>query len=555
MRVVVRRMSSLAGLEVSADEALDTDRVTLGRGTDQDIQLPDMRVTLAHATLMRHPGGGYRLECLGDNPAWVNGSPMQVATLGIGDTIDLGRFRLTIHEPEAGQDLLIEVAEHLSARDEKGKRRREFQLTLDEAGLRKRRWAWVAAAVMLLALLAAPLLVRQASPSGASLDAAWDPGPPSAAHSPFEKDCAKCHQTPFARVKNEACLACHKGQPHHTDNAAMLSAEGMDGARCASCHHEHTGRDHLVARSPALCTNCHADPGEHYAAAHLPPVHRFDTDHPGFMLSLPQARGAKVERIEVAQLESATLREDSGLKFPHDVHLAARGVKGPAGLQHLACADCHAASARGFAPVRMEDHCASCHTLAFDPDAPDRHLPHGSVPQAMATIHDHYARMALAGGVKEPAAPEVVRLLRRPGEVLTRQQSQAALEWADAQSARAIEDVFTRRVCVECHEVTPSDHPAQPFDIAPVMLTSRFLTHARFDHVAHRTEACSRCHTAEASKLATDVLIPPLANCRECHSDKGGSGRVATACVDCHGFHTAQKTIFGELMQPAEAAR
>ena len=49
MRVILRRTESLGGLPVATDEEVQLDRIKVGRGTDQDVQLPDMRVTLAHA--------------------------------------------------------------------------------------------------------------------------------------------------------------------------------------------------------------------------------------------------------------------------------------------------------------------------------------------------------------------------------------------------------------------------------------------------------------------------------------------------------------------------
>src|SRR6476660_3394535 len=130
MRVVLRRMESLGGLAVAADEDRDIDRVTLGRGTDQEVQLPDMRVTLAHAEIRLQPGGGYRIECQGDNPVWINGSPETESALGIGDTIDIGRFRITVSEPEPGVDLLLEIEERTTVREEKGRQRRTYRMNL-----------------------------------------------------------------------------------------------------------------------------------------------------------------------------------------------------------------------------------------------------------------------------------------------------------------------------------------------------------------------------------------------------------------------------------------
>jgi len=72
MRLILRRMESLGGLMVASDEEVELDRVKIGRGTDQDVQLPDMRVTLAHAEI-RPLGSGWRIECRSENPVWVNG--------------------------------------------------------------------------------------------------------------------------------------------------------------------------------------------------------------------------------------------------------------------------------------------------------------------------------------------------------------------------------------------------------------------------------------------------------------------------------------------------
>lgn len=540
MHVVLRRMEDLGGLHVATDEALETDRVTLGRGTDQHVQLPDVRVTLAHAEIRQQPGGGYRIECTGENPVSINGTPVQAAALGAGDVIDLGRFRLTVRPPGRGTDLLLEIDERVTAREEQGRRRQAYRMDLAQAGLRKRRPAWGLVALVLLPLFVAPLAARYAArgDAGASLDAVWQAGPPSASHSAFVQDCDTCHQAPFVSVRNEACLACHRDQPHHSADPAVLALPGITDARCGACHQEHSGRDALVARRVELCTGCHARPDEQYAVAQLPPVRRFGGDHPGFTLSLPAWTDGRPQHVEVAQDGGARLREDSRLRFPHDVHVAAKGLGSPDGLRVLGCSDCHRPMAAGFAPIRMEDQCAGCHRLDFDPDAPDRHVPHRAAAEVAAVIRDYYARIALAGEVRSPAAPEVVRLLRRPGEVLTREQSQAALAWADARAAEAMQDVFERRVCAGCHAVTATGDAQRPYEIEPVAMTPQFLAGARFDHAAHRTEKCERCHEARTSHESADVLIPPIANCRGCHTDPGGpGGLLETACVDCHGFH------------------
>ena len=541
MHVTLRRTESLGGLLVATDEGIEVDRVTLGRGTDQNVQLPDLRITLAHAEIRLQPGGGYHLECLSENPVWHNGSPLQRGAVGVGDTIDIGRYRLTVLAPPRGTDLLLEIAERVSAREEKGQQRERYAMDLGATTLRKRRAAWGLAALVLLPLFAIPLAVRYAAggDAGASLDAAWQSGPPSAAHSPFVRDCDVCHQAPFAPVANDACLACHKDQAHHSARPEVRALPGIADARCGACHQEHGGRDALIARNTALCTGCHARPDTHYAVAGLAPVTRFSGDHPDFTLRLPSWREGRLQTGEMAH-GRGTLREQTNLTFPHAAHLVAGGVNSPEGRRELACGDCHQAAGARFEPIRMEEHCQGCHGLDFDPDQPGRQVPHGQPKEVAAVIRDYYARMALAGEVKEPDAPEIVRLLRRPGETLSAEQSRAALGWADARATQVLQDVFERRLCATCHEVSATDDAEQPWDVEPVSLTGRFLVGARFDHTAHRTETCERCHEARASTASSDVLIPGIAGCRGCHGDPGdGGGLVESACVDCHGFHTA----------------
>lgn len=540
-------MESLGGLEVASDEGLEVDRVTIGRGTDQHVVLTDIRVTLAHAEIRLQPGGGYRIECQGPNPVWLNGSPVQGAALGVGDIVDLGRYRVVVGDPEPGTDLLLTIEERVSAREAQGSRRGLYLMSLEQAGLGRRRWAWALAALVLGLLLLLPVALRfgPSAVAGPSVDALWQAGPSSGAHGGFIEECSRCHQAPFTPVGNAACLDCHRDQPHHSTRPELIALPGLAEARCGSCHGEHNGRDGLVARNPELCTDCHAKPDERFAEAKLEPAARFDDAHPDFSFHLPAWQDGEASRVELTRAN--VLREEPHLLFPHDLHLVAAGVASPDGKRVMACADCHVAAGEGFQPLRMQDQCASCHRLEFDTDAPARELPHGLPQQVSAIIRGHFARMALAGEVKDPAAPAIVRLLRRPGEVLAPAQAQAALAWADERAALAIADVFERRVCGSCHVVTatPGDADA-PYRIDKPALTQRYLTGARFDHAAHRTENCSRCHDAKASKTSADLLLPGVDNCRGCHADQSTGTRVGTTCVDCHGFH-----ITGTMGAPA----
>ena len=77
----------LAGTEV----ALDRERITLGRGSDADVAIPDESVSHLHAAL-ELAEGGFRLRDLGStNGVKVNGSRVAGADLKHGDRLELGK--------------------------------------------------------------------------------------------------------------------------------------------------------------------------------------------------------------------------------------------------------------------------------------------------------------------------------------------------------------------------------------------------------------------------------------------------------------------------------
>jgi hypothetical protein len=93
-----------------------------------------------------------------------------------------------------------------------------------------------------------------------------------------------------------------------------------------------------------------------------------------------------------------------------------------------------------------------------------------------------------------------------------------------------------RQGCPFCHTV----QPAEPLPtIVPPKIPIRWQPHASFDHRAHRPLACAACHeAARQSEDTTDVLLPKLQVCRECH--RGGGGARA-GCVECHLYHDRAK--------------
>lgn len=435
-------------------------------------------------------------------------------------------------------------------------------------------------------------------------DRLWTPGPSSPAHAWFQQDCGQCHEQPFVAVQDSSCRRCHEATASHVDERRSRQLHGrFTEARCADCHHEHDGAHGMAARQDRRCTDCHADPKARFADTRLEPVADFSRSHPPFTPRLARfdtaiddfrwiesaADPGTSARPAVLPLPSALVSETS-FKYPHDEHLLREGIDAPEGRRVLKCASCHEpdGSGIGFRPIRMESHCGDCHRLDFEPKDPSRLVPHGDEAAVVDTIRDYYARVALGGGVMVPDAPIAVQLRRRPGEVLASGDAMAALAWADRRSRLVIDEVFDRRVCSTCHTLdrmakprtNPSANPsakpaanpavaavsagrlalapmpALPWRIRPIAENGHRLSQARpFPHAQHTAEACTSCHAATDSKKATDVLMPPISRCRDCHGDRGTSAKIQTVCTDCHGYHGPEAVPANDTVTRAVAVR
>ncbi|HZR35017.1 MAG TPA: FHA domain-containing protein [Nevskia sp.] len=575
MRFLIRTWTRQSGENVSRDREVEVDRLRIGRGTDQDVELPDLRVALSHAEIVRS-GKNAVIVTKPGAAMQVNGAPTTEHRLHGGDLIVIGRFQLVVLPGTGGNDLQIDVEEKVSARDEKAQRQTRLSMSLGEVLWTRRRLSWLLFLLVLLPGLAVPAWLRFGHPPAPAAaeyvppqpaaglaalkptDAVWVPGTSSSAHAYFQKDCAKCHQSAFLRVRNEACLDCHKNTAAHVDDPHWLKLDDFAKARCEDCHHEHKGDMGLVTRHDAQCTDCHARPEQRFAGIKLQPAADFSSHHPVFSPRVARYDSAtrQFRWIQASQDQPEMLHSDTNLKYPHDKHLDPKGIKSPTGKRVLACADCHQPDASGvsFKPIDMQQHCAECHRLDFDPDDPERTVPHAQPAQVVGVIRDYYARAALAGGVRKPGAPQIVQLRRRPGEQLTPPQARAALDWAEQQSAVVIDEVFDKRVCGYCHAVSRTHDAALPWSVPPVALAQHRLDHAEFSHQAHRSEKCESCHAAPSSKLSTDVLMPELKRCRDCHGDPGSRAQIQSSCIKCHGYHIAREQKMGMPPRQTTAA-
>lgn len=542
MKVLIRFIRRLeSGAVEHHDRTFDGERLTLGRGTGQDIHLRDRRVALEHAEI-RKVGTGYEISTRGVSGITVNDSFCRKASLKLGDSVYIGSNILKIIQPPESHDFAFTFELDPEAREEEAERAPVRDELIDQAPS-KRTWSWGLALAVLAVFLLVPLLVFQGGSIADFLrgtplpdDKVWLSGPLHPTHQlEIGDDCTACHEKPFAQVRDSACLACHAQLTHHVPKDARKH-EDMESWRCQSCHKEHNEPAQLVLAENKLCADCHVGIlSTDAVAGGLLPVGNFKDQHPEFRVSLLVAAGQppvswQVERIA---LDDASLAEKSGLSFPHDEHLSADGVTGPDGPQVLACADCHQLEQGGefFQPIRMADHCQSCHVLEFDEQAPGREVPHARPEAVQTMLQDYFASKLLTGRL---ASGELASTLRIPGQrELTAKERAETLAESRRLAGERFDELF-EGVCAECHasEALSTTPGAMP-QIKPVRLTGHWMPKAHFSHARHEAGLeCGDCHAAKTSSQSSDVLMPKIDGCRDCHGRN-----LASTCLTCHGFH------------------
>jgi hypothetical protein len=551
--------------------------LTIGRGSDCAIFLPHARVNLHHATLRTQDDGRLVIEAQNSQIS-INGTPAQRARLRPDTRITIGPYTLVVElagaegYPEHDFALTLEL---LDAPIDPRAAKKRPAMTLAQAGLSKRLPALFLAFLIGALFLAFPVLhatqpefratVKEALPVLLAADESWSPGALAAGHRGFGRDCRSCHVLPFEHVRDRECVSCHEATGTHIQDAALQRA-AFGATRCAECHRDHRGLASMNDIDPALCVECHGSFRARGFKTSLPEISDFKTAHPPFKLSIATGPLPK-DVVRIARTDRANLKQNTGLKFPHDVHLAKIGVEshaappGQKGRVVLHCADCHVAeeSGVGFRPISMEKHCADCHRLEFEPDVTTRQVPHGSEKNVLLMLREFYASEAL--GTTPLEVTTVDGLLRRPGTHAMDVRQREAIDWANEKTRRVAADLFEVRVCVVCHTVIRQDTPtlsevalpgaeppliAVPWKVQPVFLTQRWMPKARFEHAKHAAVDCVDCHAVTLSKSSADVSMPEIGKCRECHvGSQPERNKIASNCELCHGFHRHEPPVAG----------
>jgi len=587
MSFIVRTVARTAdGRDIVRPKPFDTKELTVGRSPDCDIHLADLAVTLHHVTIRDSGAGTVEAVATAGLPFVVDGKSTEHAWINIaeGAIIRIGSHALTVAIGEGDDQgrtiITVERVGAISNASEAKEETRVFSLAAVLPG--KRPLAWVLALLILGVFLVWPLISIYSQPTDAArkvafhADEMWTSGKLSSVHRALENNCQACHVKAGQAVRDDACVACHTKVHDHADPKRLAAAMGSPGivggtkrlvasafnippGRCVECHTEHQGATAMPVTDEKFCTNCHTDLNTRLADTNLKNAADFGDNHPQFEPTIRFAAANGQPATRRVSLD-ANPKEDSGLKFPHALHLsAANGVarmaislgKDEGYGAPLQCVSCHVRDATGstFAPVKMESSCGACHSLAFDQvDGTVRTLRHGDPAQVVADIRAFYrsgaARPAVFAGMAR----------HRPGETAGRGAGYVpATPIRVGNADQAIRAVFSKGgACFDCHQVKPTGQASAPFAVTPVVLAKRYMMKGWFDHAAHDTESCASCHAVKTSNSASDVNLPKIARCQECHGGQEAHKAVPSSCAMCHDYH---RTGFAPLMVRDSRAR
>jgi hypothetical protein len=577
MEVDVAFLSRRGTAVMRRSQRASGERVRIGRGTDNEVPLNDIHVGLRAAALTIHDGV-LTIDRLDNTPFEVNGDAVDTAPLRPGDEIRLGPYLIEILDAPEGCDGAIQI-ELVPAAAGAPERLAGARIGLTSTGANKRIYAWTGFLVIAVVCLAAPIVVfstgmlgswhkdapRAALPTLVGLS--WNAGSFSNAHRFFAADCATCHQGAFSQVADSACLACHANVGAHTPHGAILASAGdrLASLRCVDCHTEHRGIAGSVIREARFCLDCHRNLNAAAPATGIRDVGGFPKGHPQFSATLT-ADAAQGKTVRVALGGSPPAIDRPGLKFEHKAHMDTMNYPALGDRRVKGCADCHVPepSGQGFLPITYKNQCQRCHELAFDKVAlpwPGARVPHGDDIGVIAAVWNYYAGLALQGGATASPAQATPLVERRaaggsaPAAAAPIPPPGDSEGWVTAKTGAALRVVFDeKRGCAYCHYSTgdngawdvdkilgqalpPKANP--PHVVAPVMMLTRFLPNAVFDHAAHRGMTCKSCHAvAEAVSNGTErLMVPGLDNCTQCHGAENASLRAQSTCITCHVFH------------------
>jgi predicted CXXCH cytochrome family protein len=514
--------------------------LVIGRGANCDINLHGSLISLQHARFNLVGNELFIEDLKSFSGTRVESELIQNKRLSDGDAVSIGESVFTINKRgsewhinenrEAVQDQGEEVfvAKLLERLDVKRKLPTYFFLSI------------LFSLFVLLAFFVYPVLSGNMN--------SWSSGPISNVHSTIANDCSSCHAAPFEKIKDSSCLSCHN-MSDHIKNHKIADKHIEQGLRCGSCHMEHNGKEGLVIKNSKLCVSCHANPSDLVAVIDtgidMGRVISFE-QHPEFRITQDDKN---LEKTKVALTHLDAVIDTNTLRLNHKVHLEA-GLMGPEGPVNLRCDSCHqlADDNKSYLPVAFEKDCSSCHELSFEEFSTSITVPHETPDNVYESIRYQYALLFLQKDGKMDRV-ETNRAIPK-GEISKGLRAAYAEDEVNKRSRVMESQIFKVHSCSICHDIQEKSEPIEPngsrFVVTKPETPTDWMPGAVFNHRAHQNIDCVSCHSkARDSESTSDVMLPQIKVCQECHHDTGKGklahdSRVLSECVMCHVYHEAK---------------
>lgn len=403
--------------------------------------------------------------------------------------------------------------------------------------------------------------------------------------------CLKCHNGTVHADKQTSLVLMSNGKPAMSSN-------------CITCHVEHKGHDAMAGTSDALCTRCHDNLTANIAGgktAMQTSVTAFDKSpaHPAFGRVLRQ--GGNGPMSDPTPLKFNHKKHLSGINpnvgdCSTCHHLSASGdqrIMEPVSFE-ANCKSCHPLTlAPGLPDVPHEPMEIVRLYTSNAPTLFSQRLASMTADEKKAALTITTEKKVGLRTVKETKTVTEAEWLEAQAKTLTDKVAASpaanlpswkavdALE-GPAKNAAAMELYVAYGMstsCTYCHTLagdaalvaksqadllhvmptgyhpdrmattamaSPTTMPAMAMPTTRPTATPegrRWFTASVFDHQSHRSANCTDCHgQAASSTLTTDVLLPDMQICLNCHHG-GGRDQMAASnnCVTCHAYHDRSK--------------
>ena len=236
-----------------------TNEISIGRGSDCDIQLQDLAVSLRHATLRQTGPSQVFIEASGREPFELDGKFSTNAQVAIDGEhrLVLGSHTLLLAPSDKTQvlgqprDIVITVTRNETAPTAADEDEEKI-FSISDSILGKRPMAWTFGLLVLALCLAWPIAGYIGHKNARiHADQQWSGGPLSQAHAFLGKNCAACHVKAFVAVRDDACLSCHRigRDPAEKQRIAALNHQ-WGGPVAANLIRDHAAHDRLLMAAP-----------------------------------------------------------------------------------------------------------------------------------------------------------------------------------------------------------------------------------------------------------------------------------------------------------------